>query len=116
MNVVVLRGTLSRPSTRRTLPSGDQLTLLEVTTRDGDAVATVPVVWPAAGARELPAGLEVVVRGVVRRRYFRAAGATASRTEVVADAVAPVTDRRRARRVVDGAAERIASLRSDHAK
>jgi single-strand DNA-binding protein len=89
-NLVLLQGTLSRASERRTLPSGDQLVQYEVTTRDGDGRAdSVPVVWPGAPARgELDAGVAVVVVGRVRRRYFQAGGATASRTEVVAESVA----------------------------
>lgn len=88
-NLVLLQGTLSRASERRTLPSGDQLVQYEVTTRDADGRAdTVPVVWPAAPARAtFEAGVAVVVAGRVRRRYFQAGGATGSRTEVVADSV-----------------------------
>ena len=88
-NLVLLQGTLSRASERRTLPSGDQLVQYEVTTRDADGRAdSVPVVWPAAPARaEFDAGVTVVVAGRVRRRYFRAGGVTGRRTEVVADGV-----------------------------
>jgi single-strand DNA-binding protein len=88
-NLVLLQGTLSRASERRTLPSGDELVQYEVTTRDADGRAdSVPVVWPAAPARaEFDAGVTVVVAGRVRRRYFRAGGVTGSRTEVVADGV-----------------------------
>jgi single-strand DNA-binding protein len=87
-NVVVLRGVLSRDSVTRTLPSGDELMSYEVTTRDGGGASTVPV---SAGANSpvLVAGAEVVVVGQVKRRYFRAGGATQSRTEVVADTVIP---------------------------
>ena len=62
-NLVLLQGTLSRASERRTLPSGDQLVQYEVTTRDADGRAdTVPVVWPGAPARSIfEAGVAVVV-------------------------------------------------------
>jgi single-strand DNA-binding protein len=52
---------------------------------------SVPVAWfdPPAAASGLVAGDEVVVVGRVRRRFFRAGGATASRTEVVAAKVVP---------------------------
>ena len=71
-NLVLLQGTLSRASERRTLPSGDELVQYEVTTRDGAGRAdSVPVVWPDAPARaEFDAGVSVVVAGRVRRRYF----------------------------------------------
>ena len=92
MNLVVLRGTLSRPPVTRDLRSGDLLVTYEVTTpgRTGEAATSVPVVWfaPPPGAADLDEGTEVVVVGVVRRRFFGgASGATQSRTEVVADKV-----------------------------
>jgi len=49
------------------------------------------------------AGDEVVVTGRVRRRFYRAGGATQSRTEVVAHAVVRAGDGRRVRRLVDQA-------------
>jgi single-strand DNA-binding protein len=92
VNVVILQGTLSRPPTARDLPSGDQMVAFEVTTRPAEGPAeTVPVCWldPPRRALAFVAGAEVVVTGRVRRRFFRAGGATASRTEVVADTVLP---------------------------
>lgn len=92
MNVVVLRGHLARPAEERVLPSGDRLVSFEVTV-DGPAGKreTVPVVWLAAPATAsgYDTDAPVVVVGRVRRRFFRAGGATASRTEVVADCVLP---------------------------
>ncbi len=110
MNVVVLQGTLSRPAAVRRLPSGDELLALEVTVRPVEGPAdTVPVVWPGApaGAHLLAAGDAVVVSGRVRRRYFRAGGATASRTEVVAESVLPAGQRRRVRTLLERARARI---------
>ncbi len=96
-NVVVLRGVLSRDPEARQLPSGDALVAYDVTVRpepsSGDAsrAESVPVAWfdPPAAASTMAAGDEVVVVGRVRRRFFRAGGATASRTEVVAARVVP---------------------------
>ena len=48
-----------------------------------------------------PAGDEGVAVGLVRRRFFRAGGATISRTEVVADVVARA-DTRTADRALEG--------------
>lgn len=92
MNVAILRGRLSSPPRQQQPASGDVLLSLEVTTRGHDGTAaSVPVAWfsrSAAGAR-WAAGTEVVVVGVVRRRFFRTkGGARASRTEVVATTVA----------------------------
>jgi hypothetical protein len=41
-------------------------------------------------------GLELVVCGTVRRRFFRTGSATQSRTEVVAEAVVPASRRKAA--------------------
>jgi single-strand DNA-binding protein len=105
MNVVILRGVLSRPAEQRVLPSGDTLIAYEVRTANVPGPAeSVPVVWPAAPERALfSEGQAVVVTGRVRRRFYRAAGATQSRTEVVADAVIRASDVRRVRRVVEHA-------------
>ncbi len=91
MNVVVLRGHLARPAEARVLPSGDRLVSFEVTVEGPGRAETVPVVWFDAPARaaSFDVGAPVVVVGRVRRRFFRAAGTTASRTEVVAEVVLP---------------------------
>lgn len=102
MNIVVLRGHLSSAPVARVLASGSTLFTLEVTTATSDGTASVPVAWfdpPIPPTWE--AGDEVVVRGVVRRRFFRVAAATQSRTEVVAAEVVAATDRRRARRLLE---------------
>ena len=84
MNLVVLRGTLSSEPVDRQLASGSTVWSLEVTSRTADGVCSAPVAWvdpphpPHVGS-----GDEVVVIGQVRRRFFRAGGATQSRTEVV---------------------------------
>jgi single-strand DNA-binding protein len=107
MNIVVLRGSLSRPAERRELQSGSVLVSYEVTVRrtDDERADTVPVVWfdPPASAGDLDIGEEVVVTGRVRRRFFRAGGYTQSRTEVVADVVVPARRRKRAADAIDAA-------------
>jgi single-strand DNA-binding protein len=106
MNIVILRGALSRPCELRQLRSGDHVAGYEVTVRYDEGPAdTVPVVWHGApsSACGLDVGEEVVVTGRVRRRFFRAGGSTQSRTEVVADVVVPVRRRKRATEAVDAA-------------
>jgi single-strand DNA-binding protein len=96
-NVVVLRGVLSRDPEARQLPSGDALVAYDVTVRpdatgaEAPKAESVPVAWfdPPSAATAMAAGDDVVVVGRVRRRFFRAGGATASRTEVVAARVVP---------------------------
>jgi single-strand DNA-binding protein len=106
MNIVVLRGVLSSTPVIRELASGSIVHSLELTTRDEEGrSASVPVAWfdpPVASA--LDTGAEVVVTGSVRRRFFRAGGATQSRTEVVASAVVPASRRRQVERAVARAA------------
>jgi single-strand DNA-binding protein len=99
-NVVVLTGVLSGEPRDRSLPSGDRLVEFDVTTRGAAGVYNAPVAWfgPSGLADRLEAASPVVVVGLVRRRFFRAGGATQSRTEVlalrVADAARPSAVRR----------------------
>ena len=103
MNIVVLQGVVNRPAEVRELADGTTLVLLDVATETPNGRLVVPVAWSAPD-RALPKdGIEVVVTGQVRRRFFRAGGTTQSRTEVVADAVVPMRSRSRARRAVDEA-------------
>ena len=111
MNIVALRGRLSRPAEERILGSGTRLVSYDITVPDlnGGRAETVPVVWfdPPASAL-IDAEIDVVVVGRVRRRFFRAAGATGSRTEVVAEAVIPATQAKRASAAIDRARRRLA--------
>jgi single-strand DNA-binding protein len=106
MNIVVLRGSLSSEPQLRTLASGSLLCSLEVTTRTSDGVSSVPVAWfDPPTVPTFDAGSEVVIVGSVRRRFFRAGGATQSRTEVVATQVLAATARSRVQRAIRNAAE-----------
>ena len=106
MNVVILRGRLSRPPESRSLPSGDIVVAYEVTVpRPGQRAETVPVAWmeAPASAVDLAVEEEVVVVGRVRRRFFRSGGVTQSRTEVAAQRVVPTRHRVRAGQALAGA-------------
>ncbi|MGZ4716773.1 MAG: hypothetical protein ACXWCB_08730 [Acidimicrobiales bacterium] len=112
-SITLVSGSLSRQAKRRRLPSGDSLISLELTSRCGPGPAeSIPVVWPdaPAWADALGAGDRVVVVGRVRRRFFRAGGTTASRTEVVAERVVPEGRRSRVRSAIDLARRRLAAL------
>ena len=97
LNLAVIAGTCSSPADVRVLPSEEVLVQLQVTTRlDGRAVSVpVAVLQPPAWVEQIDTGDEVIVVGHVRRRFFRAAGATASRVEIEAEIVARARDRRR---------------------
>ncbi len=105
MNIAVIRGSLSRDPELRSLPSGDRVANYEVTVRDQSPAESVPVVWiePTKGWDALAAGDEVVLTGRVRRRFFRTAGGTASRTEVVADRVVPARQAKRVQTLLERA-------------
>jgi single-strand DNA-binding protein len=113
LNFALLRGRLSSPVDQRTLPSGATLATLQITTRpdDGPAVS-VPVAWfdPPAWAADLEPDDDVIVLGTVKRRFFRAGGATASRVEVLAESVARGNDSRRRRAIVKRITDRAADL------
>jgi single-strand DNA-binding protein len=109
-SITLVTGALSRAAERRDLTSGDSIVNLELTSRCGPGPAeSVPIVWPdaPAWADALAAGDRVVVVGRVRRRFFRAGGATASRTEVVAERVVPEGRRARVRAAFELAQRRI---------
>jgi single-strand DNA-binding protein len=114
VNLAVLAGTLSKPAEPRLLPDGSTVWELDVSIRqDGRPAATVPVSWTAPATGQDPGawacGDELLVVGAVRRRFYRAGGATVSRTDVLADAVVPARQRKRASAVL---AEALAPLRS----
>lgn len=101
VNLAVLLGTLARPAEARLLPDGVTVWELEVTIRpEGQTSGRVPVSWVEGSGGERPAGWsageEVLVVGSVRRRFYRAGGATVSRTDVLAEAVIPTRQRKRA--------------------
>jgi single-strand DNA-binding protein len=106
MNLVILRGRLSRVPEQRRMPSGDHLVTYEVSVaRPGQRAESVPVSWmeAPATAADLAVDEEVVVVGRVRRRFFRVGGATQSRTEVAAERVVPARHRVRAGQALAGA-------------
>ena len=89
-NLVVLRGRTASAPALRDLPSGSVVAQFDVVTPVPGRAATgaVPVAWTDPSPSDLARvgeGVDIVVVGTVRRRFFRVAGATQSRTEVVAD-------------------------------
>lgn len=104
MNVVFLQGRLSSDPVLRELSSGSRLLSLEVTTSTEDGTATVPVAWfDPPTIPDWGAGVDLAVRGVVKRRFYRGAAGTQARTEVVAIEVCEVSRRRQAQRLLEHA-------------
>ena len=112
-NVTVLVGTLARPPERRELPSGETVLGLEVNIRpEGGSLETANVAWygaPAAAERWLD-GEQLLVVGRTRRRFFRVAGRTESRTEVVATVAMPTRRAAAARSALEAAAGTLLDL------
>ena len=109
-NVALLIGRLARPAEPRDLPSGDRLVQYEVTIPSETGRAeSVPVVWfdAPASAGDYDVDEKVVVVGRVRRRFFRGANGTQSRTEVVADKVVPTRRTKPAAAVLEEAYRRL---------
>jgi single-strand DNA-binding protein len=78
----------------------------EVRTEHGGERHVVPVAWYGAKRPlRLLAGDEVVVTGMVRRRWFRAGGGSQSRTEVVAAGVAKLNSKGAGRLIAAALAE-----------
>ena len=121
MNVCIVQGHLTRPPEQRVVGSGRSLVTYEVAVDRADGGSeSVPVVWEGAPAVavELDVDTEVVVVGRVRRRWFRSAGATQSRTEVVAVEVLSARSTKRVAKLVGdalGAADRAISTHSGRA-
>jgi len=121
LNIAVVLGKLTKEPQVRPLPKGGSVASFDLQVlQPGQAQETVPVTLFSeeedgiAGA--LAIGEGVLVIGRVHRRFFRAGGATQSRTEVVAQQVLPidppwgaVAALAAARVVVADAAERLLS-------
>jgi single-strand DNA-binding protein len=110
MNLVVLEGAVIRDPDERQLTSGQVVMSFDLAVSSATGPPeSVPVAWPEPDRRvPVAGGLDLVVVGRVRRRFFRAGGVTQSRTEVVAARVVPVRQRARARTAVAEAVDKLA--------
>lgn len=93
-NLAVVIGTATAESTDRELADGTTVRSFDVCAVNVDGErTTVPIAWhePPTTRAPIRSGARVAVLGHVRRRFFRVAGATNSRTEVVAALVTPGT-------------------------
>ena len=114
INLVLVRGTLSGPPRTRELPSGSVVVAYDVTVPrpDGERADTVPVSWfdPPGAATAMEAGDEICVAGRVSRRFFRQAGGTGSRTDVIAEAVVPVRRKSQVRKLLQHVADTVTAM------
>jgi single-strand DNA-binding protein len=114
-SITLVVGQLPHDPQRRELPSGSVVLSFDLSVRADDRPGeSVPVAWADPPARPtLKAGDEVLVVGRTRRRFFRAGGATASRTEVVAERVVTVRQRARWAAAVAETGEQLAEIGGD---
>ncbi len=115
-NVALLRGVVVGEPMSRDLPSGSVVVQFDVSTLidagEKKAKVSVPVSWvdpPHKALEPIEPGLDVVVVGTVRRRFFRSGGSTQSRTEVVVDAVVPARRTKQVQTLVAATAERLSA-------
>jgi single-strand DNA-binding protein len=109
-NVVVLTGTITTTPTRRSLATGADVVNFDLATSVDDRTISVPIAWydpRSSDASSAVVGLEVVVLGTIRRRFFRVGGRTQSRTEVVVESLVAERRAKAARSLRATAAERI---------
>jgi single-strand DNA-binding protein len=113
-NVTVLRGVVTNDPTVRELASGVVVVQFDVSTRISQYVkavkVSVPLSWTDPSATALSPivkGVDVVVVGSVRRRFFRSGGMTQSRTEVVIDRIVPARRTKTVRSLIGAAATSI---------
>lgn len=114
VNLAVLCGTVTSDPTTRELASGSTVVQFDLATAIESGGRTervsVPISWvdppPSAGAG-VEGGVDVVVVGRVRRRFFRVAGATQSRTEVVVERLVPARRTKSVRSVLAAATDEI---------
>ena len=116
LNMVVVIGSLAKPMQVRSLPSGLSLASFDLTVPRADQSAdTVPVALFVTPEHvpEWAAGQSVLAIGRVRRRFFRVAGSTQSRTEVVADKVLALSHKESVCLALAGAGSALAGIVDD---
>lgn len=103
-NQALIIGDLVTEPETRTLPGGAKLFSFSLTVRrPGEQTTSVPLVWydPPKRVYRWKLGTPIVATGPVVRRFFRAGGATAARTEVTVRQAEVLTQRARSRKVID---------------
>lgn len=90
MNIAVVRGTVLREPSERTLATGQRLVSIDLNVSYDDRPnESLEVVWidPPKNLVVPRQGNEVLAVGRVRRRFFKTAAGTVSRQEIVAETV-----------------------------
>lgn len=111
--VTVIDGVVRGSPLARSTASGEVLEIDVVSRMDGRAQACTVIIdtVEALLGEDLCDGVELLVVGSTRRRFFRSGGQTVTRTEVVARVVVAGSDRRLRNAAIDQAVATIETLR-----
>ena len=108
-NRVVIIGEVSTSPISRDLADGSVVTTFDVVTSTELGRVTVPVSVDGVPS-VVEEGLSVCVVGFVRRRFFKAGASVASRTEVVANVIAPTRRKAQVRKAIEVVADDLSDL------
>ena len=112
MNIAVVRGTVLRDPSERTLATGQRVVSIDLNVSYEDRPnENLEVVWvdPPKNLVVPRQGNEVVAVGRVRRRFFKTAVGTVSRQEIVAETVLTSRQTSRINRCLANAAAAVAA-------
>lgn len=109
LNRVVIIGEVSTSPISRDLADGSVVTTFDVVTSTELGRVTVPVSVDGIPS-VVEEGVSVCVVGFVRRRFFKAGASVASRTEVVANVIAPTRRKAQVRKAIEVVADDLSDL------
>ena len=108
-NRVVIIGEVAASPISRDLADGSVVTTFDVVTSTELGRVTVPVSVDGVPS-VVEEGVSVCVVGFVRRRFFKAGASVASRTEVVANVIAPTRRKAQVRKAIEVVADDLSDL------
>lgn len=108
-NRVVVIGEVSSAPVSRDLSDGSVVTTFDVVSHTDAGRVSVPVSVDGVPSF-LEEGVSVCVAGFVRRRFFKAGASVASRTEVVANVIAPTRRKAQVRKALETMADDLSEL------
>lgn len=116
-NRTLIIGELATEPESRTLPGGAELFSFSLRVRrPGEQTTSVPLAWydPPKRVHRWKLGTPIAATGAVVRRFFRAGGVTASRTEVTVHQADVLTQRSRTKKLLEKYTAEIAEVVAEH--
>lgn len=108
-NRVVVIGEVSSSPVSRDLADGGVVTSFDVVSHTEAGRVSVPISVDGIPSF-LEEGISVCVTGFVRRRFFKAGASVASRTEVVANVIAPTRRKAQVRKALETLTDDLSEL------